>query len=192
MTETIEAKKRCTFCGEEILAVAVKCKHCGSDLLTKQEGQKIAKPADYGVVLLAIPIVGALLVWFWVSSMNLFQSPDSAMALIILGVVVGTAAIASLEASRNSMKTDRAKGTYGAVAWFFIISLFWVIGYPVYLFKRKHYGLTNLLISGIVVSVIFMGSWAVVASAIDAQKEKVRQSFDQMQNDLNNFQNGSN
>jgi hypothetical protein len=25
-------KKDCPFCGEEVLAVAVKCKHCGSDL----------------------------------------------------------------------------------------------------------------------------------------------------------------
>ncbi len=27
-----EAKKRCPFCGEEILTVAIKCKHCQSDL----------------------------------------------------------------------------------------------------------------------------------------------------------------
>ena len=29
---TIEETKRCPYCGEEILAVAVKCKHCGSML----------------------------------------------------------------------------------------------------------------------------------------------------------------
>lgn len=27
-------KKDCSFCGEEILAIAIKCKHCGSDLQT--------------------------------------------------------------------------------------------------------------------------------------------------------------
>src|SRR6185295_8237815 len=27
-----EATKRCPYCGEQILAVAIKCKHCGSQL----------------------------------------------------------------------------------------------------------------------------------------------------------------
>lgn len=30
--ERMEATKRCPFCGKEILAVTVKCKHCGFDL----------------------------------------------------------------------------------------------------------------------------------------------------------------
>lgn len=34
-----EPKKRCKFCGEEILAVAIKCKHCGSNLLDAAEAQ---------------------------------------------------------------------------------------------------------------------------------------------------------
>lgn len=28
--------KACPYCGEQILAVAVKCKHCGSDLAARE------------------------------------------------------------------------------------------------------------------------------------------------------------
>lgn len=31
-SSTPEATKRCPFCGEEILTIAIRCKHCGSDL----------------------------------------------------------------------------------------------------------------------------------------------------------------
>lgn len=32
LTAEDKPKKNCKFCGEEILSIAIKCKHCGSDL----------------------------------------------------------------------------------------------------------------------------------------------------------------
>lgn len=43
-TQMQEATKRCPFCGEEILAVAQKCKHCGEFL--NAEGRNNNAPID--------------------------------------------------------------------------------------------------------------------------------------------------
>lgn len=97
-----EAIKRCPFCAEEILAIARKCKHCGSMLeeIASIEPAPLKPAADYGLFLLAVPLIATMLIWFWVSGMNLLQSPGDTMALIMLATVVGTAVIAAMEASR--------------------------------------------------------------------------------------------
>lgn len=183
-----EGTMRCPFCGEEILAIAKKCKHCGSMLEGTAPPATAATPAkpaaDYGAALLAIPAVSTMLVLFWVSGMNLFQSPSETLVLIMLGTVVGTASIAAMEASRVGMVTDRQDGTYSATAWFFLIALMWIIGYPTYLAKRKRYGLANRAGLGVLVGLMFLGSWGGMTSAIEAKKAEIRGNLEKMQSSL--------
>ena len=134
--------------------------------------------ADYGIFLIAIPIVSTMMIWLWVSGMSLLQRPGDTMSLIMLATVLGTAIIAAVEASKLGMVGDRKKGTYGPVAWFFLITLLWVVCYPVYLFKRRHYGLKNLVIPGLISALMFIISWSIMGSAIDAQIAEVQQQIE--------------
>ena len=175
----VEEMKRCPFCGEEILAIAIKCKHCGSDLNGSEFSQS-RSIADYGVLLLAIPIATTIFIWLWVPSMNLLDSPSSTMVLLMLITIIGTAIVAAMEASKAGMVSDRKKGTYSPTAWFFIITMIWIVGYPVYLFKRKHYGLENRLTLGILVALVFIGSSSLMNSAIEDRKAEFRGTLEQM------------
>jgi hypothetical protein len=65
----MDEKKRCPYCGEEILAVAVKCKHCGSAIegqsAAAQEKPKIRTPFKIMgviiIVVIAVPVIYNLL-----------------------------------------------------------------------------------------------------------------------------------
>ena len=41
-----EKTKKCPYCSEDILATAIKCKHCKSDLVEKEKELKTAKERD--------------------------------------------------------------------------------------------------------------------------------------------------
>jgi len=142
------------------------------------QAQRQASTADYGLVLLAIPVIAALVIWFWVGSMNLLQSPESSLTLIMVVAVVGTAILAAMEAARAGMVSDRRHGTYGPTQWFFIVALFWIVGYPAYLLKRKHYALKNLLIPGIAVAVLLIGTSVAMTWAVEQKKSGLIASLD--------------
>jgi len=130
------------------------------EVSSANESKPASHAADYGVILLVIPVIAALANWFWVSGANRRHIPGSEMVglIIVVFTVFGTALVAAMEAKRVGMKSDGKLGTYGPTAWFFILLMFWAIGYPAYLFKRRHYGLANRLVAGIFITFIFMGS----------------------------------
>src|ERR1700691_5873123 len=101
MNVTQEATKRCPFCSETILADAIKCKHCQSDL--RVPPQAVTAPAKssggeaIGIFLLLLPLASAFLIWFWVGQMNLLQGPDSSLSLLGCGTILTTAILVAAE-----------------------------------------------------------------------------------------------
>lgn len=172
----MEATKRCPFCAEEILQAAVKCKHCGSSLLDApaQSRPQPSTRVDLGWAILAIPVAGTLVLWSWVANMSLLQGPGGALALVIAAVVISTGTLCAIEASKLGMQSNRQQGTYSPTSWAFLLLLFWIVGYPAYLFKRRKYGVANRLALGLFVAAIFLGSAWVLSDAIDAKVQQLR------------------
>jgi len=186
MLEGEAATKACPKCGETILAVAVLCKHCGSDLTADSRPQAVADsgPDTLGWILLAAPFVATMLVWFWVGRMNLFQSPASALGLIMVGTVVGTALLAAVDAGQLGMGTERdltpkGKRREGPALWFFSLALLWIIAYPMYLHRRRLYGKKSMVAGGVVVALVLAVSAVAMSAAIGAKAAEVRRLLGQ-------------
>jgi len=140
-----------------------------------------------GTIIVLLPLLATALIWFWVGSMNLFQDPSGSLTMLTLGTIGTTAVLIAVEASQLGMGTKldaRGKPSSGPVVWFIFACVFWIVAFPWYLSQRKHYGRRSLVIQGLLIGVIFVGSAFSMGSQVEAQKAKVRDSLQQLQNRL--------
>ena len=135
-----------------------------------------------GILLLLIPPISTFLIFFWVGNMILIQGPGSTLMGLVCATVLGTAVLAAVEASQIGMgsATDidkRGKRRSGPVAWFFVMTLLWLLGYPMYLFWRSRYGRKNLVVGGVLVTLLFTGTAALVGAAWEKKQQEIQASL---------------
>ena len=188
----------CTKCGALVDARSSRCSACGAVKFGVLNAPTVAglspdsgnganrlsvsvdaapADADYELALLLIPVAASFLAWFWIGNMSLLQGPRSSLGLLTALTVLSTAAIAAAEASKVGMRRSRNAGTESPVGWFLGISLLWIVGYPMYLRKRRLFGLKDRCLVGILVAVVFVGTVAVLEWSIESTVSDFRQKL---------------
>jgi hypothetical protein len=170
-----EELKDCPFCKEEIRAEAIKCKHCGSDL-TVPVGA--ASNDSFGYALLLTPAIATALIWLWVANMNMLQDPGSTLTVIGIATIIATATMAAVEAQKLGFGQKKAVtgkvSETGPIGYFLGMVLLWIVVYPLYLYQRSKKGKKNLVVGGILIAIIFAGSWYMLGTAINSRINEIR------------------
>lgn len=177
MTPATPATVSCPACGEAILVIAKKCKHCATYL---------APSPNFELLLLAIPVASSVLVIFCGFKLSMFFV-SSAVVLLTVLTILATALVAAMETNAVDMTYNKSKRTYDAVTWFFAITFLWVVCYPAYLYKRRQYGLRNRLRTGLLVAAVFVGSTVYIAKVISYVETHAEYSNEAIQYFLKNF-----
>jgi hypothetical protein len=185
--------KACPMCGEQILAAAKKCKHCGEflDATTRAAANPTKEPSDaLGMVIMLLPVASAALMWFWISSMNLLQSPGSTLMGITMATVLATATLMAVEASKLGMSSKRDGFlSMGPAGWFICGIGLWIVAFPAYLYYRSKFGVKNYIFGGLASAFVFLGVAVALNIAIEFQKSSVLRDLEEAQDRLRELQN---
>lgn len=176
MEQQLEGVKACPLCGEQILEVAIKCKHCGSDLNKGQSVANASKLDVIGLLMLMIPAIAIFLIWLWIGNMSLVEGPRSSLSIVGIGMSVLTAILAAYESQQAGSALNGKKAT-NAIVYFFGMILMWIVFYPIYMYQRKYFGKKNMVVGALLIVVILLGSSYFVHHGIGAQTNQVRSLF---------------
>jgi hypothetical protein len=130
-----------------------------------------------GTLIVLVPFLSTLLIWFWVGSMNLLQDPGGTLLMLSVITILGTALLIAVEASQLGMGKrlgSNGRGESGPIGWFIACALLWIVGYPWYLHKRKYFGRRSHLLAGIFFAGLFTFSTFSMGMAIEGRKAELR------------------
>ncbi|MFM7180188.1 MAG: hypothetical protein ACKO2G_01790 [Verrucomicrobiales bacterium] len=189
----------CPACGKSVSRNAPSCIGCGEPLKTPEEilasgHAKAIKPDEtIGILLLVLPTVSALLIVFWIGSMNLLQNPGSTLAFIVIATVIACGLLVGFEANQLGVGSDtdiddKGSKKTGPVGWAVFTMLMWVIGYPAYMGHRSKYGANDLLFGAILTTFLFISAIFYINYAIEEKKAQVRAGVREVQKELDDLE----
>jgi hypothetical protein len=99
--------KQCPYCAEDILAAAVKCKHCGADLAAPSKTQRQATSgSNAGTKLGGVLVIAATVAWCGGLASGNGQMGGLAIILFPVGVLLF---IAGRSRVRNAQRREAAR-----------------------------------------------------------------------------------
>lgn len=184
----------CPLCGALAFEGQSRCNYCGTIFSQTRQSQQQSVAANdargrqgeggLGALLVCLPVAATLVIWFWVSRMSLLQNPENMLfwvtgALILSTSILGTVELMTAPEARISRPGE--KPAQYSFFWLIALLLTWFVSFPLYLGARRRYGLSNLRNAGIIVTVLFTLSLAIVANSIQRGKAEVRRQVMQME-----------
>jgi hypothetical protein len=99
MGEAAQATKTCPLCGETVLAVAIKCKHCGGTIDEAGMSALRKPPETVGALLVLLPFIAAIGMYLWVSNLTLLDNPMAVLNGLLLAVIFLSIVLVVVDAS---------------------------------------------------------------------------------------------
>ena len=110
--------------------------------------------------------------------MPLLHAPESKLGGLVAFTVMLSALLIAIEATLVGAGGTRAfRGprnvpeTPNPVSWFFLVALLWIVGFPMWMYRRSLYGLKNMCAVSVIVAVIFAGTALFLSVALHQQRE---------------------
>lgn len=117
--------------------------------------------ADYGIFLLAIPVIAVL----GLLTVALASHSVTGMVWLLILTMLTTGLFAASEVFQSPAAWQSGSPLKPMFSWLGLVAVLWPFGYPAYLRARQRLGLGNWLIGGVIVEVLFLAG-AVTAGVI--------------------------
>lgn len=152
----------CPHCGART-SVGTSCVHCGAVLASPKMRKPLASEtpgADYGIFLLATPILAALALL----AVALATHAIVGLILVLVLMVLVCAAFAASEIFQSPAAWESGSPLKIMFGWLALVALLWPAGFPAYLRTRRRWHLGNWLVGALVVEALLIAG--VVLAAI--------------------------